>query len=106
MDASPLLRRMALRNPVFIGAVVMKREAFVRAGMFDPELCGAADWNLWLRMAATSTFAYWHEPLAIYTKHVDGMSNDLDGMRKEFCMALKKLPVQVQLRACRPKMGR
>jgi glycosyltransferase involved in cell wall biosynthesis len=97
MESGPLFRRMALRNPVFIGAVVMRREAFAHTGMFDAQLCGAADWNLWLRMAGTTTFAYWHEPLAIYIKHVDGMSNDLDGMRKEFCMALRKLPVQVSL---------
>jgi len=97
LESNPFFRRMALRNPVFIGAVIMRREAFVRSGGFDPELCGAADWNLWLRMAATMTFAYWDEPLAIYTKHQDGMSNDHDGMSKEFCMTLRKLPSQVTL---------
>ena len=97
LERGPLFRRMAVRTPVFIGAVIMKREAFVQAGAFDGELCGAADWNLWLRMAATMTFAYWHEPLAIYTKHLDGMSNDRDGMSKEFCMTLRKLPAQVTL---------
>ncbi len=97
LERGPLFRRMAVRNPVFIGAVIMKREAFAQSGMFDPELCGAADWNLWLRMATNRTFAFWHEPLAIYTKHLDGMSNDLDGMSKEFCMTLKKLPNQISL---------
>jgi glycosyltransferase involved in cell wall biosynthesis len=90
----PFFRRMAVRNPVFISAVVMRREAFERSGMFDPELRGAADWELWLRMASTMTFAYCAEPLSIYTRHLDSnanMSSDHDGMRQEFIWALEKV---------------
>lgn len=87
----PFFRRLAVRNPVFIGATIMRREAFARAGMFDPELCGAADWELWLRMASQMTFGYWPEPLAIYTRHGDCMSNDHDVMGRDFCLALKKV---------------
>jgi len=91
LERGPLFERMAVRNPVFIGAVIMRREAFERAGKFDPQLCGAADWHLWLRMASMFTFGYLHRPLAIYLKHPGGMSNDFDGMSREFCMTLEKL---------------
>ncbi|MCE9529633.1 MAG: glycosyltransferase [Planctomycetes bacterium] len=93
----PLFQRMLVRNSVFLGSTLVRRTAFERSGMFDPTLCGAADWNLWLRMAATMTFAFRAEPLAIYTKHPDGMSNDTDGMNREFCMALRRLREQVSL---------
>jgi glycosyltransferase involved in cell wall biosynthesis len=91
LDRRSFLRRMAVRNPVFIGAVIMRREAFERAGMFDVELRGAADWELWLRLASQMTYAFWSEPLAIYTRHEGGMSNDHDSMRGEFCLSLQKI---------------
>jgi len=91
LERAPLFRRMAERNPVFIGAVILRREAFARAGGFDPELRGAADWELWLRMASRMTFAYFGQPLAVYTRHRDNMSSDHDGMSAEFCLALQKV---------------
>ncbi len=69
----------------------MRREAFERAGRFDVGLCGAADWELWLRMASCMTFGYWPEPLAIYTRHDDNMSSHHDRMKTEFCQALENV---------------
>lgn len=76
---------------VFISCTVVRREAFAAVGMFDPTLCGAADWHLWLRMASRGTFAFREQPLGIYTRHDACMSNDHDGMKREFCLTLKKL---------------
>lgn len=91
LEREPFFRRMVYRNAVFLGSCLMKREAFESIGPFDPELCGAADWHLWLRMASRLNFAFWSEPMSIYTKHQEGMSNDHDGMSLEFCTTLKKL---------------
>jgi len=88
LERRPLLRRMAVRNPVFIGACVMRREAFAASGGFDPKLRGAADWDLWLRMASRFTFGFMSRPLAIYTRHIDNMSSNHDHMIGEFCQAL------------------
>ena len=46
LERVPFFRRMAERNPVFIGAVIMRREVFAASGGFDPRLRGAADWEL------------------------------------------------------------
>jgi glycosyltransferase involved in cell wall biosynthesis len=89
-EGLPFFRRMAERNPVFISAVIMRREAFDGAGRFDPELRGAADWELWLRMASRLTFGCWPEPLAAYLRHDGCMSDDSDHMKKEFWQALKR----------------
>jgi hypothetical protein len=91
LDLEPFFRRMVFRNAVFLGSCLLKRETFEQIGQFDEELCGAADWHLWLRLASKVQFAFWDEPLSIYTKHLEGMSNDHDGMSKEFCTTLKKL---------------
>jgi glycosyltransferase involved in cell wall biosynthesis len=87
-ERKPFLHRMAVRNPVFIGACIMRREAFEKIGQFDATLCGAADWELWLRLATQFTFGYLDIPLALYTRHLDNMSSDFDAMGREFCQSL------------------
>ncbi|MCZ2341842.1 MAG: glycosyltransferase, partial [Bacteroidales bacterium] len=84
----PFFRRMAERNPVFIGAVILRRDVFAESGGFNPSLRGAADWELWLRLASRCTFGYLSEPMAIYSRHFDNMSSDQEHMINEFCQAL------------------
>jgi glycosyltransferase involved in cell wall biosynthesis len=91
LERGPFFRRMAVRNPVFIGAVIIRREVFAASGMFDPKLCGAADWELWLRLAHQYQWAFYEEPLAIYTRHLDNMSSDHEYMFAEFCQALRNV---------------
>lgn len=88
LERRPLFRRMAVRNPLFLGACIIRREAFENSGGFDPKLRGAADWDLWLRMASTLTLGFLNEPLAYYTRHIDNMSSNKDHMSLEFCEAL------------------
>jgi glycosyltransferase involved in cell wall biosynthesis len=90
-ERTPFFRRMAVRNPVFIGACVLRREAFEQIGRFDPTLCGAADWELWLRLASRFTFAFMSEPLSVYTRHLDNMSSNHDRMVGEFCQSLRNV---------------
>lgn len=99
LDRGPFFRRMAERNAVFIGACVMRREAFAASGMFDPALCGAADWELWTRMSARFTFGFLNEPLAVYVRHDDNMSDNHDRMVGEFCQALRNVLVKCELSA-------
>ena len=86
---------MAVRNPVFIGACIMRREVFAQGGPFDPALCGAADWELWLRLAARFTFGFMSEPLGVWTQHSSNMSGNHDTMAADFCQALR-----IVLRKC------
>ncbi len=90
-ERMPLFQRMLVRNPVFISAVVMRREAFERAGIFDTSERVAEDWELWLRMAIQMNLAFYPEPLAIYTRHLGCMSNDHDVMGEGFIVALKNV---------------
>lgn len=97
LEREPFFKRMAFRNAVFIGATIVRREAFEAIGGFDPTLCGAADWELWLRMAHRFTWAYLAEPLAIYTRHLDNMSSNHDRMIGEFAMALRNVLAKCDL---------
>lgn len=91
LEKEAFFRRMAVRNAVFISAVVMRRRAFETSGGFDPKLCGAADWELWLRMASTLQFGFFPEALSVYTRHDNCMSNDHEIMRADFIGALESV---------------
>lgn len=97
LERNPFFRRMAVRNPVFIGATIVRREAFAATGGFDPKLCGAADWELWLRMAHRYTWAYMAQPLAKYTRHLDNMSSNHDKMIAEFVQSLRNVLAKCEL---------
>ena len=99
LERGPFFRRMAVRNPVFIGATVVRRAAFEAVDGFDPALCGAADWELWLRMAHRFTWGYMAEPLAKYTRHRDNMSSDHDKMIAEFAQSLRNVLAKCDLSA-------
>ena len=75
---------------MFIGATILRREAFERAGPFDPELVGTEDWELWLRMGTRMTFGFFNSPLAQYTRHLGTLSSNKERMTNEFCKALRK----------------
>lgn len=104
LDPVPFFRWMLHRNAIFLGSMIIRREVFESSGQFDPELCGAADWNLCLRLANCQKFGFWDEQMAVYTKHEGGMSNDADGMSAEFCLALKKLRTQAYLEGYEKKL--
>lgn len=91
LEQRPLFRQMAVRNPVFIGSVIMRREVFMESGGFNSTLRGAADWELWLRLASRYTFGYLSEPLAVYTRHLDNMSSNQEHMIGEFCQTLSNI---------------
>jgi glycosyltransferase involved in cell wall biosynthesis len=83
-------QRLARRNVMFLGSLLVRREAFLASGEFDPNLRGAADWEFFMRAATSLRVAFSSgEALATYEKHEEGMSTDTDHMEKEFALALE-----------------
>lgn len=91
LDRTAFFLRLIERNQVFLGSAIMRRSAFDAVGGFDPELSGAADYEITLRLAHRGDFAYVDEPLAHYLRHDNAMSADLDRMDIEFALAMTKL---------------
>lgn len=67
---SLLLRSNFIGGPV----VLMKRECFDKAGMFDEELPMLNDWELWIRVSKYYQFKYLNEPL-VMAYHTPGGVN-------------------------------
>ena len=55
----------------FIGSptLLIRRECFKRAGLFDPNLSSSQDWDMWLRIARHYKFDYVDEIVAKYYVH-------------------------------------
>jgi hypothetical protein len=70
--------------------MIMRRLAFERAGGYDPGLRTAEDWEMFLRIATTTRFAYHPEPLAIYTRHGGCVTNQSSKMNRGFRRALRR----------------
>jgi glycosyltransferase involved in cell wall biosynthesis len=82
MDVTPSRGEVTLdslltaRCNVFI-SVLGKREMFVKAGLFDPALRAAEDFDLWLRILLTGgRIGYQREILARRRKHSESLSAD------------------------------
>ena len=88
LEPLPLYRLMLKQNPIFTGAMMLRREVVLDAGMFDETLVTGEDWEVWLRLVHRVRFGAWHEPMAIYTKHDGAMTANREFMQKAWCEAL------------------
>jgi glycosyltransferase involved in cell wall biosynthesis len=89
-EIRPFFRCMVRCNQVHVSAAVVRRSAFEAVGGYDEALRGAADWDLWLRLAARFPFVFFRSATATYEKHVGNMSRDLDHMWGDFVAVLGK----------------
>jgi hypothetical protein len=71
--------------------VMIRRAVLDAVGYFDLELGGHADYDLWLRAAATHRALYLDEKLASYRDYGDSMSKDGDHMMQTRRGALRKI---------------
>lgn len=82
---------LAGRCNVFI-SVLGRREIFFRAGLFDPVLRGAEDFELWVRiLLAGGRIAYHREVLARRRKHDQSLSADRALQARRGVVALGRL---------------
>jgi hypothetical protein len=66
---APFLRRLAVLDVVTTPSIVVRRAAYEALGGFDPRLIHAADWEMWIRIAAHYPVWYEARPLAGYRMH-------------------------------------
>jgi glycosyltransferase involved in cell wall biosynthesis len=90
---------LARDNQIFVG-VTARREAILRAGMFDPALRSAEDLDLWLRMAhGGARFSHHDRSLVRYRARPDSLSNDPIWMTTHVLQVYRKLSEVLDLNA-------
>jgi glycosyltransferase involved in cell wall biosynthesis len=71
---APEMERTLRRAPPFVhGSVVMRRDAYERAGGYRPAFRASQDYDLWLRIGGATTFANLAEPLYAWRRHPGGV---------------------------------
>jgi glycosyltransferase involved in cell wall biosynthesis len=76
---------------VHICVSVCRREALVRAGLFDPEFRGTEDIDMWMRIARLGgRIVYQRRVLGCYRRHAGSLSSDRVSMVEGFLAVLAK----------------
>jgi hypothetical protein len=78
-----LIERLLVQNCVGIPAPTIRRDAFLGVGGLDNALWYTADWDLYLKLAATGSVYYHSSPLACFRVHkgsltVSGSHDSID----------------------------
>lgn len=76
--------QILIENPVPALTALIRRECLQDIGMFDERLIGAADWDMWLRIAAQWRVVYIPEPLGLYRVHESNTTQLLRKTRSLF----------------------
>jgi glycosyltransferase involved in cell wall biosynthesis len=71
------LERICTCQRVQCPAVVMRRSTYQTVGGFDPSLRWVIDWEMWIRVAVSTTVVYVAEPLATYRVHAGAETSRL-----------------------------
>jgi glycosyltransferase involved in cell wall biosynthesis len=91
-ERGPFFRQLLRRNFVFLGSLVVRREAVEQAGQFDETLFGTEDWEFVLRLAMHYEYTYCVGlSVAAYHQHASNLTRDQDRMNFGFCKALERL---------------
>lgn len=88
-----MLRAIFAVNGAIAGSgssVVVRSDVLARAGEFDTELQSLEDIDMWMRLAALSSYACIDEPLSVILKRPDSMSRNLDKMRASALRVMRK----------------
>lgn len=88
----PTLRRLLENNFLFSSSVLVRRSLLDEHGPFDPDpvFDGSPDYDLWLRLAPRTEFAFLDEVLLLYRVHDEQMSVNRRAMALGALAALER----------------
>ncbi|WP_338553365.1 glycosyltransferase [Paenibacillus sp. KS-LC4] len=77
VGAEEILGYELVRNHIYLSGTLVKRDALVECGGFDPGITYCEDWDLWLKLAAKGGFVYVDEPLFYVRRHSTNVSKNI-----------------------------
>ena len=89
-----VIERLLVQNFLAMPAPTFDRERALRSGGLDEALWYAADWDLWLRLAAAGPVLHQREPLACFRLHAESQTTtrtfDLVDLRRQLEIVLER----------------
>lgn len=82
---------LLLENSCAASSVLVKTELIKQIGGFSTRYSNAADWHMWLRIAAASRFDVIEQPLVYVRRHPFSMSGDKLSMNEERLQIINEL---------------
>jgi len=82
---------LATRCVVFTQAIAIRRDALLKVGLFDESLLLMEDYEMALRLSFQGPWVYTKEPLVIYNRSFEGLSDQARTARKYFLDSLAGL---------------
>lgn len=89
-DREAFLRSLVLDRCYVPTCSIIRKSALDICGVFDEKLIGYEEWDLFGRLAARFSFAYFDEPSAVIVKHDSNLSGDLEAMVVQGVNVLRK----------------
>lgn len=77
---------------------IIRRDLFAKVGGFDPRCVPADDWDLWLRLARVTRFAFVDEELTLYAVHENQQSRAQSAVFRAARRILSQYPVELARR--------
>lgn len=93
------LRRMLIRNVVFPGSLFWRRTVFESLGGFNPAIRFAEDWDLSLRLVASTNLAFYSGgPTSIYNWHEGArLTSESEAMTAGYIAVLESVLIRVNV---------
>lgn len=91
--STEILATLFAQNAAIAGgcsAVMVRKDLLDRVGLFDENLRGFEDPDLWMRLAAVSGYACIYETLAVILRRERSVSRNLDAMRVAALRSMRK----------------
>lgn len=83
-EQADTLSILLIQNPFPIHCAMCRRETVVSVGGFDAALFGLEDWDLWLRIAPMTAFAFLPGEVAVYRQLPESITYQLSKQRIAF----------------------
>ena len=98
-----ILKTLFMHHAAIAGgcsSVVVRKTLLEKVGLFDEELRGFEDPDLWIRLAAVTDYACIDEPLVTILRRENSVSRNLEAMRDSSLKSIRKnrtlLPTELQ----------
>ena len=94
IDANVMIERLLTQNFISIPAPIFKREVALKVGGLDEKLWYTADWDFWLKIAATGKTMYYPKTLSAFRVHPSSQtvlrSSNIQDFKNQFKIVVQK----------------
>ena len=85
------IKKLLLMNFIPVGTALVRKQCLVEAGLFDENFRRVEDWDMWLRVALRSQFAYSRKVWKLKRTHETNLSNNTEAMALSAIAVMEKL---------------